>query len=67
MEKNNLRKILTPFPSSFHMSNEGEKKTLTSTPLPLNNKRIKKNKIKAHPFPLNNQKINQNNSPCPLQ
>jgi hypothetical protein len=35
----NLRKKLTLFPSSFHMSNEGEKKTLTSTPLPFNSKK----------------------------
>jgi hypothetical protein len=35
MKKQNLKKIIPfPFPSSFHMSNEGEKKTLTSTSLP---------------------------------
>jgi hypothetical protein len=32
MKKKNLRKKLTPFPSSLHMSNEGEKQTLTSIP-----------------------------------
>jgi len=35
---------LTPFPSSFHMSNEGEKKTLTSTPSPSTIQEIKINK-----------------------
>jgi hypothetical protein len=35
-EKIVLRKKKTPFPSSFHMSNEGgKKKTLTCTPSPL--------------------------------
>jgi hypothetical protein len=32
----------------------GEKKTLTSTPLPFNNNNNNK-KIKAHPLPLNNE------------
>jgi hypothetical protein len=33
--KKGLKKKVTPFPSSFHMSNEGgRKKTLTCTPLP---------------------------------
>jgi hypothetical protein len=36
------------------MSNEGEKKTLTSTPLPFKKKK-KSKKIKAHLLPLNNE------------
>jgi hypothetical protein len=40
MKKNNFNKKLTPFPSSFHMSNEGQKKTLTSTPSPSTRKEI---------------------------
>jgi len=39
MKKQNLKKKIIPFPSSFHMSNESKKKTLTSTPLPFNNKK----------------------------
>jgi len=38
-----IREKITPFPSSFHISNEGEKKKPTSTPLPL-------------PLPLNSKK-----------
>jgi hypothetical protein len=53
--KKGLKKV-TPFPSSFHMSNEGgEKKTLTCTPLPLKSKRNFL-KIKAHPLPFNKLK-----------
>jgi hypothetical protein len=44
MKKKYLRKKLTLFPSSFHMSNEGETKTLTSTPSPSIVKEIKINK-----------------------
>jgi hypothetical protein len=39
MKKTFPKKKINPFPaSSFHISNEGGKKTLTSTPLPLNSK-----------------------------
>jgi len=42
-KKNISRKKMYPFPpSSFHISNEGKKKTLTSTPLPLNSVKNKK-------------------------
>jgi len=40
------------------MSKKGKKKTLTSNPFPLNNKKKKIQKMKVHPLPLNNQKIN---------
>jgi len=36
------------------MSTKGGKKTLTSTPSPLNSKK-KEKYIKAHPLPLNNE------------
>jgi len=50
-----LKKKLTPFPSSFHMSNEGEKRNINLyPPSPSRVKEFKK-KIKAHPFPLNNE------------
>jgi len=39
---NNFYRPITPFPSSLHMSKEGEKKTLTSTTFPLNGKILKK-------------------------
>jgi hypothetical protein len=42
--KKKIRKKLTPFPSSLHMSNEGEKKTLTFTPSCSTVKEIKINK-----------------------
>jgi hypothetical protein len=47
----NLRKKLTLFPSSFHMSNEGGKKTLTSSPLPFNSKK-REEKNQGAPAPL---------------
>jgi hypothetical protein len=52
-----LKRKKTPFPSSFHISNEGKKPTYTPSPLPLNSKKIKNKKIKAHPLPLNNEEI----------
>jgi hypothetical protein len=41
-----IREKIIPFPSSFHISNEGEKKKPTSTPLPLplNSKKNKKSR-----------------------
>jgi len=45
MKKKKLKKKkLTLFPSSFHMSNEGKKKILTSNPSPSTRKEIKINK-----------------------
>jgi hypothetical protein len=41
MKKQNLKKKIIPFPSSFHMSNEG-KKNINLHPLPLNSKKKKK-------------------------
>jgi hypothetical protein len=47
------REKMYPFPpSSFHISNEAKKITLTSTPLPVNCKKKIKKKIKVHPFPV---------------
>jgi len=36
--KKNLKRKKTPFPSSFHISNEGKKPTSTPLLLPLNSK-----------------------------
>jgi hypothetical protein len=37
--KKNLKRKKTPFPSSFHISNEGKKPTSTPLLLPLNSRR----------------------------
>jgi hypothetical protein len=39
------------YPLLLPHSDEGEKKTLTSTPLPFNSKKKRRKKIKVHPFP----------------
>jgi hypothetical protein len=51
MKKKVLRKKLTRFPSSLHMSNEGgEKENINLHPLPLNSK---KNQPPSLPSPFN--------------
>jgi len=64
MKKNISRIKMYPFPpSSFHLFIYlGEKKTLTSTPLPLNRK-TKKEKNEGTPFPPSHNEYNINPGP----
>jgi hypothetical protein len=66
MKKKIKKKIIIPFPSSFHTSNESKKKTLTSTPLPLNRKK-KKETNQGAPFPPSHNEYNINSGPYKLQ
>jgi len=65
MKKNISRIKMYPFPpSSFHLFIYiGEKKTLTSTPLPLNRKKEKKEKNEGTPFPPSHNEYNINPGP----
>jgi hypothetical protein len=56
-----VRKKLTPFPSSFHMSNEGgKKKHLFVPPFSLKSKRNKKNNMYSRtPYPETKNKYNK--------
>jgi hypothetical protein len=49
--KKKLKRKKTLFPSSFHISNEGEKPTSTPSPLPLNSKKKRKKNQGAPPPP----------------
>jgi hypothetical protein len=51
--KKKFKRKKTPFPSSFHISNEGKKPT--STPLALNNKKIKNQGAPFQVPPLHNE------------